>query len=116
MVDVAFLQFIKGFDTVPHSILLDKLFNCEMSGFMVFWVKNWLVDRAQSVVVNGGTLPVTSDVPQGSSLGPILFNIVINDQDAGAECTISKFTDEPNSGDAVDSPKRQEALQTDLDR
>ena len=54
-VDVVFLDFVKAFDTVPHSILLVKLSNYEMSRFTVHWVKNWLKGRAQRVVVNGAT-------------------------------------------------------------
>ncbi|PKU28555.1 rna-directed dna polymerase from mobile element jockey-like [Limosa lapponica baueri] len=54
-VDVVFLDFSKAFDTVPHSILLDKLLNREMTRFMVCWVKNWLNSRAQRVVVNWAT-------------------------------------------------------------
>ncbi|KAK4832485.1 hypothetical protein QYF61_023532 [Mycteria americana] len=54
-VDIVFLDFSKAFDTVPHSILLDKLSNCGMSRFMVHWVKNWLKGRAQRVVVDAAT-------------------------------------------------------------
>jgi len=53
MADVVFLDFNKAFDTVPHCILLDKLSNCRMSGFIVHWVKNMLKGRAQRVAVNG---------------------------------------------------------------
>jgi len=52
---IVFLDFSKAFDTVPHSILLDKLASCEMSRYTLHHVKNWLKGRALGVVVNGAT-------------------------------------------------------------
>jgi Reverse transcriptase (RNA-dependent DNA polymerase)/Endonuclease-reverse transcriptase len=120
-VDVVYLDFAKAFDKVPHARLLRKVEAAGIGGHVLKWIKDWLSDRKQRVIVNGafsGWRAVLSGVPQGSVLGPVLFNIFINDIDREATCNqiLKKFADDTKIAQILNSPNAAGELQATLDR
>ena len=117
-----FFDYSKAFDSVPHRSLLDKLRAINVCPYILKWLASYLCNRMQSVCVGGASSDihhVLSGVPQGSVLGPLLFNFYINDITTiplTLQGTMSLYADDMMLYCRIDSHSDFAALQDDVDR
>ena len=117
-IDALYLDLSKAFDTVPHQRLISKLRGYGVTGNILNWITDFLKDRTQYVSVNGSrstNSPVTSGVPQGSVLGPVLFIYYINDLPSVTHCSLKIFADDTKAFTTIKSTEDQLKLQKCLD-
>lgn len=116
-VDAVFLDFEKAFDKVDHYLLMEKLWNAIENLEIVNWVGDFLRNRVQRVRVGGvvsENTEVTSGVPQGSVLGPLLFDIFIEDISSVVKSKIRLFADDCVLYNEVRYSEDKESMQEDL--
>lgn len=130
-VDLIYLDFSKAFDKVPHRRLLEKCRAKGIDGETIRWLEDWLTNRTQTVKVENETseeAKVKSGVPQGTILGPCLFNIYIDDIDDCVKpdtniedqteklAEILKFADDTKAFRTVTCEEDRDKLQLVLDK
>ena len=115
-----FFDYRKAFDSVPHKPLLEKLKATNINPYLLRWITAYLTSRVQYVCVNGASsnsLPVSSGVPQGSIIGPLLFIFYVNDISSISlsNGTLSLFADDVLLYRSIQKPVDYQHLQIDID-
>ena len=117
-VDLVLLDFAKAFDKVSHEKLLLKMEAYGIDSILVRWVKGFLSNRRQRVVIGDNSsewVEVTSSVPQGSVLGPLLFTIFINDLPENIKNQCKLYADDCKLIGVVEEEADLEQIQADID-
>ena len=119
-VDVVYCDFMKAFDKVSHTRVIDKLQYYGIRNPVLGWIKSFLRNRHQRVIINGETSDwkeVLSGVPQGSVLGPILFVIYINTlPEVATDSQIYLFADDTKIFKTIKINEDCEKLQQDINK
>lgn len=118
-VDAIFVDFSKAFDRVPHKRLFLKIRQLQLDQNTTRWIEEFLTNRFQTVKLNNhisNQTRVSSGVPQGSVLGPLLFLIYINDIACSLKSPIRLFADDCVVYREISNPDDTIILQSDLIR
>jgi len=113
---VDIVYFAKAFDSVPHTSVLTKLKSCSLTVILLRWMESYLVGRKEKVVINGETsvwCDILSSVPQGSVVGPLLFN---NDMPTQVISSVLQFADDSKIFRVVQSAQDFQQLQNDINK
>ena len=116
---VVYLDMTKAFATVNHELRIEKIRNNGLNNNLLVWFKSFLHHRYQEVTILVSTSSpstVTSSVPQGCILGPVLFLLYVNDlADGISSSSIATFADETKLFSSISSQNDSNQLQDDLD-
>ena len=115
--DLIYTDFAKAFDSVPHVRLLIKLKKLGINGALLRWIKSFLSNRKQMVVIEGENSDwanVKSGIPQGSVLGPLLFVAYINDMPKCITSLCNIFADDAKVYRKIQNINDTTSLQHDL--
>ena len=116
--DIIYTDFQKALDSVQHKRLLYKLSVYGIQGKLLNWIKSFLTNRRQRVLLNGSPSDwevVVSGVPQGTIMGPIFFLLFVNDVPNTLNCNVMVFADDAKLYSTINEEQDCINLQADLD-
>ena len=117
-IDILYCDFRKAFDSVAHKRLMLKIRSYGIEGVLAEWIEDFITERKQRVCVDGelsSWVEVSSGVPQGSVLGPLLFVIFINDLPEAIRCGVKLYADDTKIYSAINSTQDSTELQEEID-